>query len=211
MPLYKRIIWDFNGTLLDDLDVCFRCVNALLVRHGKAPFADYDKYRHTFRFPIKEYYRDAGFDFDVTPYDVLAAEFMEMYYEREPYTPLVDGVKETLDTLRSLGIKQTVLSASRLEYLRTQLDRLNITHYFDEVLGISDIYAASKLHIAREWIAASGEDPDTMLMVGDTLHDAETALELGCKCVLYSGGHQSLEAFDGPVIDNIAEVLKFLH
>ncbi len=198
-----RIIWDFNGTLLDDLAICLDCVNELLERHGHKPFESLDAYRRTFRFPIEEYYRLAGFDFSVTPYSELAAEYMEMYYEREPQAPLAEGIVDVIDELNRLGIKQSVLSASRKAYLDTQLEKRGIFDRFDTVLGISDIYAASKVGVAREWIASSGEDPRTMLLVGDTLHDAETAMELGCRCVLYSGGHQSLDGFDGTVIDSL--------
>jgi len=211
---FERVIWDFNGTLLDDLEACFRCVNALLSKysaeHGCRPFADYGEYRRTFGFPIQEYYRRAGFDFDKTPYDVLAVEFMEMYYEKEPFCPLSDGVFETIAELKKRGVRQVVLSASRREFLLTQLEKRGVLPYFDEVLGISDIYAASKLHVAREWIASSGVDSSKMVMVGDTLHDAETAEELGCPCVLYSGGHQSLDDYDGIVIDKINKVLELL-
>ena len=99
-----------------------------------------------------------------------------------------------------------MLSASRLTYLKTQLEKRSIIGYFDEVLGISDIYAASKLHIAEDWIKRIGEDPAEMLMVGDTPHDAETAAVLGCPCVLFTGGHQSLDGYEGVTAERIEDI-----
>ena len=204
------VIWDYNGTLLNDVAACFFCVNTLLVRHGHAPFPDLGAYRRTFGFPIRDYYRKAGFDFSVTPYDALAVEFMAMYDAAEPDIPLSDGVVETLAEIRARGIRQIVLSAAKESDLRKQIEKRGIGGYFDEILGISDIYAASKLHIARDWLRTTPHPPASMLLIGDTLHDAETAHELGCRCVLFRGGHQALGDYDGAVIDRIENFLDFL-
>ncbi len=203
------VIWDYNGTLLNDVAACFTCINTLLLRHGHAPFQGLDAYRRCFGFPIRDYYQKAGFDFSVTPYDELAVEFMAMYDAMEPCIPLTYGARETLERIHAKAIRQIVLSAARESDLRRQIEKRGIDGYFDEILGISDIYAASKLHIAREWLQRTQHAPSSMIMIGDTRHDAQTARELGCGCVLYRGGHQNLDGYDGPVIDRIENFLDF--
>lgn len=78
----KKIVWDWNGTLLDDVDLCFSCINRLLVNHDLKPLDTLDQYREVFTFPIEDYYRTVGFDFDQIPFSILAHEYMEDYQEK---------------------------------------------------------------------------------------------------------------------------------
>ena len=73
------IFWDWNGTLLDDVDFTHGCLNWMLETHGYPQRYDLAEYREIFGFPIEEYYLRAGFDFARHPYPELAARFMEHY------------------------------------------------------------------------------------------------------------------------------------
>ncbi len=61
------LIWDWNGTLLDDVTLCNDCLNQLLEAHGYPQRYDRAGYRELFGFPIEDYYRCAGFDFSRHP------------------------------------------------------------------------------------------------------------------------------------------------
>ena len=92
--------------------------------------------------------------------------------------------------------------------LKGQLDKLDILDMFDEVLGIDNIYATSKLPIGLEFI--KDKDPNECLMIGDTLHDGEVARAMGVECVLVANGHQSKDVLCQSglmVYDDIREVL----
>ena len=65
---YTDVIWDFNGTLLDDADAGLACVEELLRRRGLPPLGSLARYREVFRFPIRDYYTDIGFDFSREPW-----------------------------------------------------------------------------------------------------------------------------------------------
>ena len=80
----KRIVWDWNGTLFDDVELCFHCINSVLTSHHCQPLPDVEAYRNVFGFPIEDYYRELGFDFSVTPFSQLAKEYMELYQTRVP-------------------------------------------------------------------------------------------------------------------------------
>ena len=70
------IFWDWNGTLLDDVDFTHGCLNWMLETHGYPQRYDLAEYREIFGFPIEEYYLRAGFDFARHPYPELAADYL---------------------------------------------------------------------------------------------------------------------------------------
>ena len=75
--------------------------------------------------------------------------------------------------------------------LTEQIAQFEIQHYFAAILGLGDIYAGSKEEIGRQYLQSCGIAPEETLMIGDTLHDAEVAQALSCRCILASGGHQA--------------------
>ncbi len=212
MAHYTHLIWDFNGTVLDDVQLGIDCVNPMLAVRGLPTIPDVDTYRTVFGFPIKEYYRRLGFDFDREDYEtVLAPEWVAHYLAGEPSCPLMPGAREVIDTVAQWQIPQLMLSATKLEQLKCQLARVGLIDAFEEVLGLDNIHAQSKTHLAIAWQAAH---PDARpLFVGDTEHDAAVARAIGADCLLYAGGHQaraSLSACGYPVIDHIEEILSYL-
>lgn len=206
---YDRCIWDFNGTLIDDVMTGIRSVNTLLAERGLPIIEGIEHYRRVFRFPIIEYYRSLGFDFEREPYEVLAPKWVSLYLENVVSAKLYPDVISTLEKMKSRGIEQTVLSATERSMLDEQLRSLRIRDYFDEVLGLDNIHAGSKLSLAYEW--RSRHPNERVLLIGDTDHDAETAQALGADCVLVCRGHQSKEyllTLGVPVFDTLEDVIK---
>ena len=186
----------------------------LLQRHGLKPLPDIDAYKRVFRFPIREYYRDLGFQFDKTPYEELACEYMDIIHDPnvQDRCRLQKDALYTLDCLQYLGVRQIILSVSEQRKLESQVRRLGVYDYFYQILGISDIYGQSKAELARSLRAENLASPREMLYIGDSLHDAEAAEILGCKCLLFAGGHQYLPP-DGTgytVINRLCEVLDYV-
>ncbi len=204
-------MWDFNGTIFDDAEAGINAVNKMLADRGLDIIPSKKRYKEIFDFPIEDYYRSLGFDFDSEPYEVLAPIWVELYNANAERSGLCEGVRETMEAVRALGVKQSVLSACELGMLTRYLKKLGVDAYLSEVMGLDNIHARSKLALAHAWIE---RNPDArVLMIGDTTHDFETAEALGADCVLYAGGHQSREKLERcgcPVIDNICEVLEFL-
>ena len=207
------IFWDWNGTLLDDLDVCLDCLNTLLRDFGYPQQYDLDTYREIFCFPIEDYYIRAGFDFEKDPFPVLAAHYMELYLPRAARCGLVPGAKQALDAFRAMGIPQVVLSASSLDNLQLQVSQREVGQYFSRLLGLTDIYAASKVALGVDFLRQSHIDPSRALMLGDSVHDAEVAAAMGVRCILIAAGHQPrhvLEATGCPVVDRADQVPALL-
>lgn len=186
-------------------------VNRMLGERGLPIISDMEAYREIFDFPIKEYYRKLGFDFDKEPYEVLAPIWVELYLENCCSAGIVDGVDTVVKAVSKTEIKQVILSACEKNMLCNQLEDLGVIEYFDEIIGLDDIHAAGKLHLAREWREKNPEAK--ILFVGDTTHDAETAEVLGADCLLFTGGHQSKERLlttGCETIDGIVEILDHI-
>lgn len=184
----RTLIWDFNGTLLPDVALCLGVLNGMLRARGLAEVSR-ARYLEIFRFPVRDYYALAGFDFAAEPFEALADEFMAGYNARVHRVRLRAGAREVLAGLRDAGVRQVLLSATERGQLREQARALGIDGYMEELLGTGDILAHGKLHVAREWFARGGCVPAETLLVGDTCHDFEVAQALGAHCALVSGGH----------------------
>ena len=209
---YTHLVWDFNGTILDDIQLGIDCVNVMLKKRSLKTLDSVEAYRAIMRFPVIDYYRDLGFDMATEDYyQILAPEWVEMYLAGEPNCRMMAGVQDVLDAARDADVKQMVISATKKDQLMRQLHRLGITDYFDEVLGLDNFYAASKTDLAKVWRA---DHPDAVVLcVGDTDHDGELADILGADCLLYTGGHQSrerLSACGKPLIHHIGEITMYL-
>ena len=209
---YTHLIWDFNGTILDDVWLGVSSVNTMLAARGLPTIPCVDHYREIFDVPIREYYRGLGFDFDAEDYETkLAAEWVALYKAGEESCALFDGVRETLAAVTEGGMSQLIISASEQACLRAQLAARGILDCFDAVYGLGDFLAGSKESIARAWREANPEARP--LFVGDTTHDAMVAEAIGAECVLFCGGHQSelrLRTCGKPIIQSISQILTYL-
>lgn len=91
MENIKQLIWDWNGTLLDDVRMCVKVMNILLDKYS-LPSLSYEKYREVFNFPVKDYYARLGFDFEIHPFEKAGIEFMDGYFKELPNISLFHEV-----------------------------------------------------------------------------------------------------------------------
>ena len=209
----ELILWDWNGTLLDDVALCVDALNRLLERHGYTQRYDLTSYREIFGFPIVEYYRRAGFDFAKDPFEDLAESYMADYIPASAACPLMEGAVEALAAFRAAGVRQVVLSASPVTTLQQQVTERGVQHYFDRLLGLGDIYAKSKVEVGLRYLAESGFDRRRAVMIGDSVHDFEVAQALGVHCVLQAAGHQPaavLRATGASVADDVRQAAALI-
>lgn len=186
------IIWDFNGTLLDDMQVCIDCMNTML-KERDLPLLDMDRYREVFNFPVRDYYLSLGFDFQEEPFEIPAHRFIDLYREALHLAPLQPDAVNILEYFRQLGIKQIILSAMEQDFLVETLKLKGIFGYFDQVAGIKNHLGEGKLDLAKDLIKSLGKEPGKICLVGDTVHDYEVATGSGIPCILVAQGHQSVE------------------
>lgn len=212
--MYQRttIIWDWNGTLLDDAEICRGAINGMLLKRH-LPELSLEKYRNVFTFPVIDYYKEIGFDFTMEEWEPVAIEFIDIYLKALPSCKLTPFAIEALTYFKNKGYRQAIISAMQHEALIKSVSALGIDSYFDFIGGIGDHYGAGKIENAKNYFSSQNINPVTATLIGDTLHDSEVAAELKCKCVLVATGHQSvtrLKETGLTVIENLSEIKSIL-
>jgi len=203
---YQHIIWDWNGTLLDDAWLCLDIMNDMLGRRGLPPLTA-ERYAAIFDFPVRDYYRAAGYDFGTDTFETLSDEFIEAYTRRVRECDLRAGTREVLAEARERGLSQSILSAMQQSTLDRLMVEYGLRDFFTDVNGLDNHHAAGKAAIGRQWIAGQRLDPAAMLLIGDTTHDVEVAAQLGAACWVIPSGHHArarLAATGARVIDSLA-------
>lgn len=204
------IIWDWNGTLLNDIDLCVNTMNKLLNARN-LPLINQSVYRGVFSFPVKDYYQTIGFDFSKEDFEIPAHQYIDLYYEGFDGCSLQNETEKVLDYFRQKNVRQFVLSAMEHGMLEKTLKAKGIFEYFEGVAGLTDHLAVSKVDQGKMLIGKFKIEPAETWMIGDTVHDFEVASEMGVKCVLIADGHQSEERLlktGAPVLKNIGQLLS---
>ncbi|MCX5632817.1 MAG: HAD hydrolase-like protein [Phycisphaerae bacterium] len=209
---YKHIIWDWNGTLLDDGWLCVEILNRMLACRGMKTTSIFE-YQKYFDFPVINYYIKLGFNFEKESFDDVAKEYIRAYESQCRECHLRQGVIDVVKQFKAKGFLQSVLSASQQSSLFGILEFFGLKEFFENIAGLDDYYAHSKIDIGRKLLknlAISGRE---ILLIGDTTHDYQTACELEADCLLLPAGHQSRErlvACGAKVCDSFDEAFKSL-
>lgn len=203
----EYVIFDFNGTIVNDVDLSIACMNNSIKKYLNRKPLTIEEYRNIFCFPVKDYYEKVGFDFNKFNWQEVGQHWMDYYVAHQDEQKLHEGVLELLKSNKEKGIKNILLSASKIDLLIKQVKNLGIYDYFDEILGLDDIYATSKIPIALNWI--KDKDPNECLFIGDSAHDKQVADQMKVRCILIAKGHESkqrLLKIHDEVLDSMKEV-----
>ncbi len=185
---YKHIIWDWNGTLLDDRHFCIDIMNNVLRRRGMDEMTE-TWFLDNFCFPVKTYYEKLGFDFEKESFEISGSEFIHEYMDRIHEPKLHPEVPIVLEAMDQLGLGQSLLSAASQPMLDEILKEHHIRSFFIRIMGQDNHYAYGKEEIGKQWVKELDYGPHEILFVGDTLHDKEVADAIGADCALVSNGH----------------------
>ena len=208
---YKHIIWDWNGTLLNDRQFCIKIMNGVLSRRDMDEMTE-EWFLDNFCFPVKDYYVKLGFDFDKEPFSISGTEFIHQYMKRihEPDFHLY--AQESLKYFQNNKLSQSLLSASSQTMLNEILQYHDIHDYFIKIVGQDDHYAHGKESSGKAWMDELDCGPHEVLLIGDTIHDKEVADAIGANCVLVCHGHVSrwrLEETGASVFENLKGVINW--
>ncbi len=212
MQEFSHIIWDWNGTLLNDTQACVNTLNRMLqVRN--LPTLSVDRYRELFSFPVYDFYNTVGFELDNEDWDELSVTFHDLFRADDSLALHADTIS-TLANMRERGYRQSVLSASHQSILDSMICDYQLRDFFQWVRGIDNLYGDSKLSAGRQLVHDMGVHGREILLVGDSLHDHEVAQKLGVRCLLVACGHQSharLALTGNCVLDSIGDVAEILN
>ena len=208
----KHIIWDFNGTLLNDAQLSVDADNAVFAQLGLPPIT-IDDYRAHMTMPVRDFYTALGIDLNVYTYDTISRLWLAIFNAGALEAGLVPGMLDVVRALHGAGRSQSVLSASFEPSLRHQCDALGLTPYMRAIDGQEDENAERKTAIGHRQLARLGLSGENAVLIGDLATDAELAHELGASCILVPWGHNSLERLSAcgcPVAHSAAELQELL-
>ena len=138
------------------------------------PTITLQRYKEIFTFPIIEFYRSAGFDCQEYNYNLLVSDYKSAYTAQMQNIQLMPYTESILSEINKKNIKQCIFSASSKQSINSQLLFYNISHYFSEIIALTDDFAFGKYDLAVQWCNHNLiNNKDRILIIGDTLHDYE--------------------------------------
>tara|TARA_B100001964_G_scaffold124970_1_gene138418 strand:+ start:289 stop:939 length:651 start_codon:yes stop_codon:yes gene_type:complete len=188
----EHIIWDWNGTLLDDVWLSVQSINTVLSRY-ELPQITTSRYLDIFTFPVIEYYKLLGFNFDTDPFEKVGTEFINEYTYNQYLPKLHKDLIKVLKEINDLKVSQSLVSAATQKMLDKLIHYHKLANYFETVIGQDNHYAYGKEDTVSKWLDARSLDPSHVLFIGDTIHDNEVAINSGMQSLLISHGHTSRE------------------
>lgn len=203
----KAVIFDWNGTLVDDVWLSVNAMNAMLEKRGMKPITT-EYYKSIFSFPVINYYKELGLDVE-NEWEEISKEFMDIYLSNSEKLKLFRDVESVVKYFRELSFTTGILSAMEHSILNKQIEHFRISQLFDFVHGIDNHYAGGKLHLGKKILEKTGLKSEEILFVGDTYHDYEVAKEMGCRIVLINRGHnpqEMLKSTNAPVLNSLEEL-----
>ena len=186
----NHVIWDWNGTLVNDAHLCVEIVNEILCDRELPP-VQHEDYREYFDFPVSIYYKRLGLPASGSVFEEISHQFIAEYHRRWTCCNLQSKARETISALASAGVGQSLLSAGKQEHVGSFVEHHDLHSYFSSVSGATNIFAEGKVELGRSHVGELCLEPSECLMVGDTLHDYDVAQAIGVECLLFSGGHHS--------------------
>lgn len=205
----KILIWDFNGTIIDDLEICLSIENQMLKERNMKYGYTVEDYRNLFCFPVKDYYKKLGYTFEEESYQTVSDEFNVRYDALFKNAKLTEGFLDKIHEAISKGYTNVIVSATEQNTLVDQVKSLGIEKYFDELIGIDNNMAFSKVEHAKKWMKEKDINHSLCTYIGDTLHDLETIKALNIEeYYLVSNGHQSYEVLETEAKGHVIQTLK---
>ena len=208
----KEILWDWNGTLINDTSLCVDILNELLSDYGSDPISN-DFYRNHFSFPISGFYKRISLPNTGIDFDKISIRFISQYRSRWADCSLQPNTEKIIRILADQGVKQSILSAGNQNDVENFVCHFFQDHPFDKIIGTDNIKAEGKVELGRNFFSNSKLNAHEILMIGDTLHDLEVGDEIGCHTLLYTKGHNSKKVLcssHGQTIDDLMEVTNHL-
>jgi phosphoglycolate phosphatase-like HAD superfamily hydrolase len=212
MTRTSHVVWDWNGTLLDDNDAVLAAVNEVCAGFGRAALS-WSEWQEVYARPMRvSYERILARVLD----DEDWARVDKLYHERYDLLlhtcGLAQGVPDELRRWRDSGRTQSLLSMWFHAQLVPTIERFGLTEYFSRVDGlVGEVGGGSKADSLIRHLQAQELDPAGVVLIGDVVDDALAAQAAGTRCVLVSTGamtRAALESTGAPVTTSVAEALR---
>ncbi|KIH96892.1 phosphatase [Streptomonospora alba] len=210
----KHIVWDWNGTLLDDNHANMAALNRVCAEFGREP-VELDFWRTFFRRPLLGCYEDLlGRRLTEQEWARLNRLYDDHYTAMLPSCGLAEGVPDVLLDWHAYGGSQSLLSMAAHDQLVSLISDRALGDHFTRVDGRRfDTPDGSKARHLAAHLDELDVDPAAVALVGDIDDDGRAATEAGAQAVLVASGLMSrerLEATGHPVVATPAQAVAAL-
>ena len=207
----SHVVWDWNGTLLDDLDIVIEALNVGIAEYGIDPIDDHT-YRTHFTRPIRRFYDSLiGRPVSDMEWEHLNNTFHVEYFARVHRARLAADALDAIALAEQLGWSQSLLSMTTHDRLIEIVGGLGLTDRFIRIDGLHEPTGGLKAGYLESHINTIGADPGSVVVIGDTPDDAAAARHIGARVILYDGGShhaEELDAVGAPVVVSLVEAVR---
>jgi phosphoglycolate phosphatase len=183
--VFRNLIFDWSGTLVDDLGPVIEATNAVLGRYGLAPL-DREAFRRRFRLPYREFYAEV---LPQVPLEELESHFRPAFDAAQTPVTILPHAREKLDWCAAAGIRTFVLTSMDQTAFERQLDGFGLRGFFEATYaGVLD-----KREVIHRILDGHALDPGETAFVGDMTHDVETARHGGVSSIAVLTGYNHPE------------------
>ena len=203
------VVWDWNGTIVDDAFIFVDIMNGYLKKNNLKQISIND-YKNNFCFPVIDYYKKLGFVLTEDEFKKISFDFIKTYKKQMFRAPLKRDIVDVLSFLKERRCIQLLVSAQEQGLLKRSVAHYGLNDFFFEIRGLNNNLAKSKKTLAKNILAHVQSKNSKTVFVGDTLHDYDVALSLQASCFLVSWGHNSkiiLKKSQQKTVDNTHELM----
>jgi phosphoglycolate phosphatase-like HAD superfamily hydrolase len=208
-----HLVWDWNGTVLNDFEIILRSTNDSFGDHGLPPITA-EQYRTQIKMPIRAFYADIlGHEPTDEEWETLDASFHRYYVAYERQARLSDGLPDLFRDWAGRGHSQSLLSMYHDDKLVPVVAHHGIAHHFTLVQGTTPPRPARKAEHLQDHLRRLSVDPSQVVLIGDSPDDAHAAQSVGAHAILYSGGFaaaQALAATGARIADTLSAAVEII-
>lgn len=183
--MFRNLIFDWSGTLVDDLGPVIEATNAVLGKYDVPPY-DRESFRRQFRLPYREFYTEV---LPHVPLEELEAHFRPAFDGALSPVTILPHAREKLEWCAARGIRTFVLTSMDTTAFERQMDEFGLRHLFEATYSS----VLDKREVIHRILENHDLDPAETAFVGDMTHDVETARHGGVSSIAVLTGYNHPE------------------
>ena len=191
---FDLIAFDWDGTLFDSTGIIVRCIQSAVRDVGGTVPTD-EAASYVIGLGLMQALAHAAPDVPVEKYPALGERYRHHYGLHADDLSLFNGVLPMLEALRASGALLAVATGKSRRGLDDVLQRVELKGMFDGSRTADETSGKPAPRMLHELMAQFGVAPERVLMIGDTTHDLQMALNAGCPSVGVSYGAHEPSAF----------------
>ncbi|MBC5781962.1 HAD-IA family hydrolase [Ramlibacter sp. USB13] len=207
---YDLIAFDWDGTLFDSTKIIVRCIQKAVSDVGGAVPTD-EAAAYVIGMGLMDALAHAAPDVPRDRYPELGASYRRHYLTHQEDLALFDGVLPMLAELRARHHWLAVATGKSRRGLDETLRAVELAGVFDGSRTADETAGKPDPRMLHELMREFGTDPERTLMIGDTTHDLQMALNAGCPSVAVSYGAHAYEGFEALQPVAIVHSVRELH